>query len=95
MTTSAELDRMYERYTDRLIEEHFGTFKKEAHVVEALRDVEIALKKLRECRDWLDNACAEDIPHELENHVGGYYEEIDRLVVRLTDGLEKWQKARW
>lgn len=93
--TMVELDRAYERMTDHLLDERFGTQDKEANVVEALRDVEIALKKLRECRDWLDNACAEDIPHELENHVGGYYEEIDRLVVRLTDGLEKWQKARW
>lgn len=95
MTTSAELDRMYEQYTDRLIEERFGTEKKDAHVVEALKDVEIALKKLRECRDWLDTACAEDVPFALENLIGSYYEQMDDLTVKLDIDLEKWSERRW
>ena len=95
MISDAVLDRMYEAETDRLIEEHFGTEKKEAHVAECLKDVEIALKHLRKCRDWLDEAIAEDPPIALENHVGSYYEEMDKLVYQLDKDLEEWGRRSW
>ena len=90
-----ELDRAYERETDRLIEEHFGTQRKDAHVVEALKDVQIALKYLRQCRDWLDTACAEDVPSSLEYRIGSYYDQFDELSVALANDLEDWGKRKW
>lgn len=95
MMSDAVLDRMYEAETDRLIEEKFGTQRKAAHVVEALRDVEIALQSIRKCRDWLDNAIAEDVPAELENEIGEFYEEADDLTFRLDSALDKWKERRF
>ena len=95
MTSDVVLDRMYEAETDRLIEEHFGTQRKDAHVVEALRDVEIALQSIRTCRDWLDNAIAEDVPAELENEIGDFYEEADDFTFRLDSALDKWRERRF
>ena len=90
-----ELDRAYERETDRLIEEHFGTQRKSAHVIEALKDVEIALKHLRKCGEWLNEACTEDAPEALEYRIGSYVDQVDELRVNLSYDLEEWGKRSW
>ena len=93
--TALELDRAYERQTDRMIEEHFGTQDKSANVIEALQDVKIALKHLRKCRDWLDNACAEDVPNALEYRIGSYFDQIDSLTAQLDGDLTEWGRRSW
>jgi hypothetical protein len=95
LAEARELDKAYERYTDKLIEEHFGTEDKAAHVVETLKDVEIALKHLRKCREWLEEALAEDPPPALEYLIGSYYDEVDNRCGQLSTDLEKWGRRSW
>ena len=93
--TALEIDRAYERETDRLIEEHFGTERKDAHSIEAFKDAEIALRKIKECRTWLDEALAEDPETKVADEIGSYYEEVDDLAYRLECALEKLSGRRF
>ena len=87
---TADVDRDYERYTDRLIEKVFGY---DNHAEEAFSDVAIAIKKLKEASHWIDEACSEGIDEVLLNKIASYIDSIDDLTSSLSCDLSYWKRG--
>ena len=93
MTPGQDVDRMYEAYSDRLYERMCEEVERnESARYQAFSDVEIAMKKLREARHWIDEAVNEGIDDPLQCKIASYYDQITDLLGWLDEDLKKWEK---
>lgn len=88
--TDNDVDRLYEAETARMIEEAFGGVDIAGHTFEAIQDINVAIRKMKEARNWLGNAINERVSEELEDKIASYYDKMDDLIASLSHDVEGW-----
>ena len=88
--TAWQIDREVERWTDRFLSE---MERNDSRREEAFVDVEVAIKKLREARRWIEQATDEGVDEVLENKIASYLDTMDDLISDLKCDLSYWKRG--
>ena len=93
----ADVDETYEHQTEELYDDMCKDYENGHY--EAYADLDEAVKKLKQCIKWIDEALNEEIDKTLEARIASYYDSADELRSFLEYDLEKWRKEseleRW